>query len=187
MNIRLAHLKAAVRNVVGKNAGSAVADVVIMAAMLVFVVLPVFSSVMEKYIVLDKARLIRDSVDMTNISVYDALNAESLGKVSVDFFDARADDIFQELLCRNLKLDSGLSPRSDSVAEAKVEIVSLTFYMEGFPTICPNGSTIERPAVHSCISIPVRPSLYRGVILKLLGRDYIDLIVHVDSEIPVNN
>lgn len=187
MSIRLVHIKAAIGSIIGKDAGSAVADVVIMAAVLVFVVFPVFSAVIEKYIVLDKARLIRDSVDMTNISVYDALNAESLGKVSVDFFDARADDIFQELLCRNLKLDSGLIPRRDSVAEAKVEILSLTFYMEGFPTICPNGSTIERPTVHSCINIPVRPSLYRGIILNLLGREHIDLIVHVDSEIPVNN
>ena len=167
--------------------GSAVVEVVIMAAMLAFVVFPVFSTVMERYILLDKARLIRDSVDMTNISVYNALNAERLGKVSVDFFDEKAGDIFRELLCRNLKLDGGLIPRSDSVAEAQVEILSLTFYKEGFPVVCPDGSTIKRPAVHSCVNIPIRPSLYRGVILNLLGRDHIDVIVHVDSEIPVNN
>jgi hypothetical protein len=167
--------------------GSAVAEVVIMAAMLVFVIFPVFSSVMERYILLDKARLIRDSVDMTNISVYDALNAASLGKVSVDLFDEKAGDIFQELLCKNLKLDSGMMPRSDSIAEGRVEILSLTFYGEGVPAVCPNGSTIERPAVHSCVNIPIKPSLYRGIILNLLGRDHVDVTVHVDSEIPVNN
>lgn len=167
--------------------GSAVAEVVIIAAMLVFVVFPVFSVVMERFIVLDKARLIRDSVDMTNISVYDALNAESLGKVSVDIFDEKAGEIFQELLCKNLKLDSGMMPRSGSVAEGRVEILSLVFYKDGFPVVCPDGSTIERPAVHSCIDIPIKPSLYRGIILNLLGRDHVDVIVHVDSEIPVNN
>ncbi len=207
MNILLAHFKAAVGSAVksavknavksivkgvvksaeGSNAGSAVAEVIIMAAMLVFVVFPVFSTVMEKYILVDKARLIRDSVDTTNISVYNALNTESLGKVSVDFFDAKAGDIFKELLCRNLKLDSGLTPMGDSVAEAQVEILSLAFYKEGFPAVCPNKSKIERPTVHSCVNIPIRPSLYRGIILRMLGRDHVDVIVHVDSEIPVNN
>lgn len=175
------------KSALGSAVGSAVAEVVVMAAMLVFVILPVFSSVMERYVLLDKARLIRDSTDITNISVYNALNAMSLGKVRVDFTGAKADAIFRELLCQNLRLDGELNPSSGSVAEAQVEILSFEIYKEGFPIICPEGSAIERPTVHSCINVPLKPSLYRGIILKLLGRDHIDIIVHVDSEIPVNN
>ncbi|HEX2945144.1 MAG TPA: hypothetical protein VHT96_04240 [Clostridia bacterium] len=179
MNIRLVHFKS-----IG---GSAVAEVVIMAAMLVFVVFPLFSSVVERYVLLDKARLIKDSADLTNISVYNALDAENLGKVKVELSDAKAYGIFEELLSRNLRLDGGLNPEDGSVAEAKVEILSLAIYKEGFPKVCPNGSIIVRPAVHSSINVPVRPSLYRDIILNLLGRDHIDAVVHVDSEIPVNN
>lgn len=176
-----------VRDAARNSMGSAVAEVVMMAAMLVFVIFPVFSSVMEKYVLLDKARLIRDSDDMTNISVYNALNAMNLGKVKVDFTDAKASEIFRELLCKNLRLDGGLNPMDGSVAEAQVEILSFEIYTEGFPVQCPDGSTISRPTVHSSINVPLKPSLYRGVILNLLGRDHIDAIVHVDSEIPLNN
>ena len=179
--------RSSVCNNVRSIQGSAVAEVVIMAAMLVFVIFPVFSSVMERHILLDKARLIRDSDDMTNISVYNALNAMSLGKVEVGFSDTKADEIFRELLCKNLRLDSGLNPMSSSVAEAQVEILSFEIYKEGFPITCRDGSTIVRPTVHSCINVPLKPALYRSVILNLLGRDHIDVIVHVDSEIPVNN
>lgn len=167
--------------------GSAAAEAAVAAAMLVFLIFPVFSSVMERYILLEKARMIRDSVDMTNISVYNALNSTSLGKVRVDFSETEAREIFCELLGANLKLDEHLDPESGSVAEGRVEILSFEIYQDGFPALCPNGAAISRPSVHSCINVPIRPSLYRGVVLGLLGRDYIDVVVHVDSEIPVNN
>ena len=57
-----------------RERGSAVTQVVLMAALLVFIILPVFSAVIEKYILLEKARVIRDSVDMANLSAYNALS-----------------------------------------------------------------------------------------------------------------
>lgn len=167
--------------------GSSVVDVVIAAAMLIFIILPVFSVVIEKYVLMEKARIIRDAVDMTNISVYNAINAGNLGRLLVNADREEALEIFEELLCVNLRLDEGLNPKAGSVAEGRVEISSLEMYTSGFPVTCPKGTKIVKPSVHSCINVPIEPSLYRRVVLSLLGRNYIDVEVHVDSEIPVNN
>jgi len=169
------------------NRGTAVAEVIIAAAMLVFIILPVFSAVMEKYVLSEKARIIKDSVDMANISAYNALDTAELGKTGVDVTRSKAMDIYEEVLKANLNLDENLDPLPGSVAEGRVKVVSLEIYRSGFPGSCPNGTSILRPSVHSSISIPVRPSLYRTAVLSLLGRDHIDIVVHVDSEIPVNN
>lgn len=171
----------------GREDGTAVAEVIIVAAMLVFVILPVFSAVMEKYVLSEKVRIIKDAVDMTNISAYNALDTTELGMTGVDVSHSKVMDIYEEVLRFNLNLDEDLDPLPGSVAEGRVEVVSLEIYRSGFPGSCPNGTSILRPSVHSSISIPVRPSLYRTLILSLLGRDHIDIAVHVDSEIPVNN
>lgn len=167
--------------------GSATANVVISAAILVFVLLPVFSIIIEKYILLNKIQIIRDAADVTNISVYNAMNAAQLGKVKVSFDYMEAVNIYKELLSKNLNLSDGLAPLSGSIAEETVSIETLELYTGTFPVICPLGSEIKRPAVHSCIIVPVRPSLYRRVILALIGKSSIELRIHVDSDIPVNN
>lgn len=167
--------------------GSAVVDVVIAAAMVVFVLLPVFSLVMEKYILIEKSRIIRDAVDLTNISAYNALNTGRLGRVDVALDRAEILGIYKSLLSANLNLDDDLAPKKGSVAEGRVAVESLEIYMSGFPAECPSGDTIIMPTVHSIIQVPVMPSLYRSVVLKMLGRDQIELEVHVDSEIPLNH
>lgn len=167
--------------------GSAVMDVVIAAAIVIFVLLPVFSAVIEKYVIMEKAKMIRDAVDMTNISAYNALNAGGLGRVYADIGYSKAMEIFETLLCVNLNLDESLNPKEGSIAEGRIEIKSLELYMNGFPVECSGGTMIVKPSVHSCINIPMKPSLYRKIILSILGKEHIDILVHVDSEIPINN
>ncbi len=167
--------------------GSAVTAVVIAAAMVLLVILPVFSVVIEKFILTGKAKIIRDAADMANISVYNALNAENLGRVAVSFNREEMLGLFRELLSDNLRLDEELKPKDGSIAEGQVIINSLEIYCKDLPARCPDETLIERPSVHSCICIPIKPSLYSGVVLKLLGRDTIIVKVHVDSEIPLNN
>ncbi len=169
------------------NKGSIVTEIVLMAAMLVFVILPIFSTVMEKYVLMEKARVIRDAIDMTNISAYNALAAKDLGKLTVDLSYSEALDIYKEMLIRNLKLGTDLNSKPDSIVEGRVEVLSLVVYSVGFPVTCPDGAVITKPAVHSSINVPVKPSLYRGIILNMLGKEHIDIVVHVDSEIPLNN
>lgn len=166
--------------------GSAVVDVLVAAAMIVFVVLPVFSLVIEKYIFEEKARMVKDAVDMTNISVYNALTTAELGKASVDMRHSEAMDIFERLLCSNLNLSDGLIPNDSSIAEGPVEVVSLEIFTDIFPAECSSSTVITKPSVHSVVMVPIKPTMYRAIIMELIGREYIDLVVHVDSEIPVN-
>jgi len=166
--------------------GGIVGEVAVTAAILVFIILPVFSTVMEKYVLMSKTAIIRDAVDMTNISAYQALQAQQLGKVMVELDRSAVLERYREMLCTNLKLDEELIPYENSVAEGRVEVLSLEIYQSGFPVFCPEGVAVARPSVHSCISVPIRPSLYRSIILNLLGKEYIDAVVHVDSEIPLN-
>ncbi|NLP08320.1 MAG: hypothetical protein GX385_08990 [Clostridiaceae bacterium] len=170
-----------------RERGSAVTQTVLMAAVLIFIIMPVFSAVIEKYILMEKARVITDSVDMTNISAYNALSSAELGKVRIGAERSDILEIYRHILSINLRLNDDLEPQPDSVAEGCVEVLSLEIFSSDFPAHCPEGVPITRPAVHSTIRVPVRPSLYRGIILGMLGREYVDIIVHVDTEIPVNN
>jgi hypothetical protein len=169
------------------NRGSAAADVVVGAAVIIFVLLPVFSVVLEKYLILNKAQIIKDAIDMTNISAYNAMNAEKLGKTHVEIETGDAEIIYRRILASNLTLDENLYPLSSSIAEERVEIKSIIFYTGEVSEVCPKGINISRPSVHSVVVVPVRPSLYRRLLLNNIGKQYIELEIHVDSEIPVNN
>lgn len=167
--------------------GSTVADVIIFAFIIIFVILPILSFVLEKYIIANKAQIIRDAVDMTNVSTYNAINAGLLGMNAVQFDKAEADDVYKNMLIKNLNLHNDLSPDKNSIADGTVTIDSIIVYVNGFPLKCPEEVIITRPTVHSRITVPVKPLLYRQILLNLLGKQYIELKVHVDSEIPVNN
>lgn len=167
--------------------GSSVADVLVGAAIIVFVLLPVFSGVIEKYIILNKAQIIKDAVDMTNTAAYYAIEAENLSMNTVSMNSSSLVDIYSQFLSENLKLDYELCPLEDSIVKGEVSIDSIIIYTEGFPLTCPEGTRITRPSVHSSITVPVRPLLYRQIILNMLGKEYIKLKIHLDTEIPVNN
>lgn len=167
--------------------GSGTIDVIIAAAIIVLVILPIFSVIAERYIILNKAEIIKDAVDMTNVSVYNAINAGVLGKTQVDIELDKADDIYRRLLSENLNLNVDLSPRQNSLAEDDVKIKSIVFYSGEAIEECPEGIVMDRPSIHSVIVVPIRPSLYRQLILNLLGKQYVELEIHVDSEIPINN
>lgn len=167
--------------------GSAVADVVLGAAIIVFVVLPVFSAVIERYIVINKAQVIKDAVDMTNISAYNALDADALSRTAITLDNGEIMDIYKSLLAENLRLKADMTPDTGSVADDKVAIDSIIVYLDDFPQACPGGISIKRPSIHSHVTVPVKPSLYRQVILQILGKEYVELEVHVDSDIPLNN
>ncbi len=167
--------------------GSAAIDVVIFSAVLVFILLPVFSAVMEKYLLNEKCQRIRDAADMANMAVYYSLDIKSLSRVGINFDIQKARAVYEGVLAENLRLDSGLMPEEGSIAEGPVSVDGLEIYTAGLPLRCPNGVIIERSSIHSVVSIPVRPALYRQMLLSALGKEFVRLTVHIDSEIPVNN
>lgn len=122
-----------------RERGSAVTQTVLMAAVLIFIIMPVFSAVIEKYILMEKARVITDSVDMTNISAYNALSSAELGKVRIGAERSDILEIYRHILSINLRLNDDLEPQPDSVAEGCVEVLSLEIFSSDFLPTAPKG------------------------------------------------
>jgi len=167
--------------------GYAVLDVILLASIVVFVIIPIFYYAIESYLISVKAQIIRDTVDMTNISAYEAIKAESLSGNIFEIDYEKMQSIYSNLLAKNLSLYGDMSPKPESVADEKVLIESLLVYNEGSHISCPNGTMLDRPSIHACVIVPVKPSLYRKIILGKAGKEYFDLKIHVDSEIPIDN
>jgi hypothetical protein len=166
--------------------GSSVVDVVIWAAIIVFVIIPVFAAVIEKFIILNKIQVIKDAVDITNISTYNSIEAEYLGKTIVEFDRDKVYTIYGELLSENLNLNGDLSPRDGSIPEGKVKIDSIVLYTGQFPVVCPEGLEIKRPTIHSVVTVPIKPTLFSGMVLNMLAKQNIELKIHVDSDLPLD-
>ncbi|HHW01035.1 MAG TPA: hypothetical protein GXX36_15985 [Clostridiaceae bacterium] len=167
--------------------GVAVLDVILLAAIIVFAIIPVFCYVIESYSISVKAQIIRDAVDMTNISAYEAIIAENLSGNILEIDYEKMQSTYRGLLAKNLSLYGDMSPKPESIADEKVLIESLLVYNEGAGATCLNGSMLDRPSIHACIIVPVKPSLYRQFILEQAGKSYFELKIHVDSEIPIDN
>jgi hypothetical protein len=167
--------------------GIGTTDVLIIGAIIIFVLLPVFALIMEKYIIFTKSQLIKDAVDITNLSAYYALEAESLGKTIIDFNETDTLNIYRNMLAKNLQLDFDLNPLENSIADYKVSIESIIIYTDSLPVKCPYGVNITRSAIHSCIIVPIKPAFFHKIMRNITGKEYMQLKVHVDSDIPVNN
>ncbi|HHW32034.1 MAG TPA: hypothetical protein GXX20_10250 [Clostridiaceae bacterium] len=162
-------------------------EVIIVAAIIVFILFPMISAVIERYLINIKLQIIKDAVDITNISTYVSIDPEYLGRNLVIHDQSEVWEIYSKLLSSNLNLKEDLSPEDNSVAEEKVKVESIIIYTGDNPEKCPLGTDIRRPGVHSLITVPVKPSLYSQIILNLMGKNSIELRIHVDSEVPVNN
>ena len=160
-----------------KRGSSGVTDVIIIAGLIVFVILPILSVVMEKFIILPKGQLIKDSIDISNIATYNALKVQEASKVIVIPDDIEALTIYKKQLAVNLKLNDDLTPKPNSLAEGPVTIDSLLIYSGGFPQSCPYGVILNRTTVHTVVTIPIKPSLYRAILLQLIGKEYVELKV----------
>ena len=169
------------------NKGSSIAIIVLSTALIVFVLFPVFAAIIERYIIADKVEIIKDAIDIANISTYMAIDKNNMGKDTITLQDETVNSIYRSMLAKNLNLDNNLNPNSSSVSDGAVIIKSLEIYTSGFPLTCPDGTIITRPSVHAYITVPLKPSLYRQIILQILGKQYVELIIHLDTEIPVNN
>ena len=166
--------------------GDGITDIIIWTAVIIFILFPVTSAVLEKYILIIKAQEISDAVDITNVATYNALSAENLSLTNVSFNSEHAMSIYKSILAKNLRLNPDLSPKNDSIAEGSVVVDEVIHYISGLPAYCTKGKLLTRPTIHSCITVPVKPSLFRAVILSMLGKQFIELKIHVDTELPVN-
>lgn len=167
-----------------KNRGSAV-TVILFASMLIFIILPVFAAVIEKYILLNKANIIQDAVDVSNIAIYNTLDHVKLGKSVVDLATHETLITYRRVLAKNLQLNDDLVPLEGSLIDGHVTISELQIFKGGDNCFCPVGKKLTRTTVHSRLLFPIKPSLFRKLILG--HKAYYELEIHVDTEIPINS
>lgn len=167
--------------------GNALADMLIFLFITVFIVLPLFAAVTEGYLLLNRTQILRDAVDMANVSSYIAINGSGLGRKEVRIDGDTLRETWSGFLASNLKLAPDLTPGEGSVVDGKVEILELDAYISGLPLTCGNGERLSRPSVHSVVTFPVKPSLFGKMILALGGGEFVYIKIHTDSEIPVND
>lgn len=178
-----------VKEILKSEKGSGVAQVIAAAAFILFIILPLFSVVIERYILYNKINIIKDAIDLSNLSIYNTISTEktSKGHDKIDF-NSNEMTIYKRILAKNLNLNADMTPKEKSIAESTVEVVELKAYLyASIPTTCTQGNTLDQPTIHAVIKVPVKPTLLSNAILSALGKDYIDIKIHVDTEIPINN
>lgn len=189
------------KKMLNNNKGSIVSNILVFTFVLMFVILPIFSIVLEQYILLLKGQAIKDAIDVTNIGAYNCMDIEAKSETIVvagrnqserDFIEEKIKDKFKDLLILNLNLNSDLTPKDNSVPDGKIEIIEVSVFPTGmaFPITCSGGGIITRPSIHSIIKIPIKPSLYWNIYRYLKnekGDGLKDYYIHVDTELPDNN
>ena len=169
-----------------KNRGSSsVFYVFTLAAIILFIVLPLFSAVFERYIFQNKLQKIKDELDVSNLALFNAVESNYYSK-TVIALDSDYKDIYNSLLSSNLKLDPDLRPLKGSIVDGQVTVDNLEIFVF-VPVTCPHGTLLDRPAIHSLVVVPLKPTLYRRLIFGISGEELFNLSIHVDTEIPVNN
>ncbi|HOJ10595.1 MAG TPA: hypothetical protein PK733_08380 [Clostridiales bacterium] len=179
-----------VKDMIKNNKGSATAHVIALLGLIIFIILPLFAVVMERYILYNKVNIIKDAVDVANLASYNAISTEDAAKNDAAIRLNSEITIYKNILAKNLKLKADMTPEGNSIAEGEVVIDELKAYLHintTFPITCSQGNSITRPTMHSVIKVPIKPMLFRRVILSAIGKDVIYIKVHVDTELPINN
>lgn len=166
--------------------GSSLIDAILTATLIVLVILPIFSFILEGYIFTNKIQVIRDTVDITNMAAVNSLDWVSLGKTGVSFDYGVLRENYKRILIENLLLDSNMRAKEDSLLDGNVVIEELAVFTDGFPVICPLGTQLLRNGVHSVIVFMVKPTLYSQVLRLLTGTEFIEFKMHTDTEIPAD-
>jgi len=174
------------RKLVKDQKGEAAGTIVIICMFMVFVLLPIGSLLMEKYIFALKEQKMRDSLDITSTATYMALSSQQGTVANLTYDNSKLQSIFNQYLAANLSLNSDLTPLPSSIADGKVIVNSVIIYSGPFPQTTPQGKTVNRLTVHTDITVPVKPHFYMSTILNALGLSAVPVRVVADTEVPVN-
>jgi len=173
---------------VNKNKkGSSLVDAILTATIIILVVLPTFSFILEGYIYSNKIQVIRDAVDISNTAILNCLDWVALSKAGVVLDHDVLLENYKQILAANLFLDEQMNPEEESVLSGRVIIEELVFYAGGSQAICPLGTQFLRNGVHSIIDFTIKPTLYSRTMKLLTGTEFVEFKIHSDTEIPANN
>lgn len=155
--------------------GSAIFEMLIFACIIIFILLPLFAYCYEKYVAYLKLNVIKDAVDMSILSSYNAINSQVLAGSSIDICIQKANQNFRTLLASNLNLDGQLNPLDKSIVDSQIQIKDIIFH--------PNAS---KPSVQCELSFPIKPCFFREIIRIISGKSSFDITFREIVEIPVD-
>lgn len=168
-----------------RRASIGIGQVLFITFFLVFVVFPVFSFLIDKNIARLIASEIKESLDMSVVGAYNAVNENDYGKKTVDISQKSLEKEFLKLFCKNMKLEKDLTPKEESVLEYPILINELEYFgSDRIGALCNCGNEIIRPTVHLNFTFSINPTLYRRVINRLSGKDKFSISVGYDIELP---
>jgi hypothetical protein len=162
-----------------------IGQVLFITFFIIFIVFPVFSFLIDKNIARLVASEIKESLDMSVIGAYNAVNENQYGKKTVDISQKSLENEFLKLFCKNMKLDKDLSPKDGSILEYPIKINELEYFgPDRIGDSCPCGNEVVRPMVHLNFTFSLNPTLYRRVINRMSGKDKFSISIGYDIELP---
>lgn len=163
--------------------------VLIGVAIIVFVILPIFSVGVEYLRMNILGDTVKEAIDLSATSAYITLSVNRASEVDVSFNASEFGDVFEEYLKKNLSLNDDLSPKGDSMVDGSIRIVGYNFFLgSALPYTDPEtGITYNRPFVDVELILPVKPVLFIEEIAKLAGKTEFEVTVKHKVTLPIDN
>mgnify|MGYP000976659480 CR=1 FL=1 len=152
---------------------------VIFCALVVFIFLPLFGTLAQKALLYQKKEIVHQSANLASMAAYTSLNANQAGIGEQSLLQEEFNNVFQSVLCANLKLDQNLVGYPHSIATGKVDIISLTYVSENLPVTVGNRIFMY-PFIRCEIKVPVSVDILAG----WMNQDKLILHEVIYTELP---
>ena len=138
--------------------------IVLLWSIIFFIIMLVSTFAIEVYYMNAKAEMVKDAITMASLSVYKSIDISELesGEIQID---QDIKDTFEEYLTKNLRLNSDLSARPNSIVAGEVEVVDFIIYNKSDnDELYPNNQLIYfKPSLYVRIKYDIKPML-RGIL-----------------------
>lgn len=146
-----------------KNNRGGIAIIILWSAIF-FILLLAGTFVIEIYYTNAKAEIAKDAVTMSALSVYKGIDPSQLSSGEIEV-NNQMTNTFKEYLAKNMKLNSDLTARPNSIAVGQVNIDQFIVYKKSSTEqVYPDGSPINyKPSLFVKIKFDIEPML-KGIL-----------------------
>ncbi|GKX32298.1 hypothetical protein SH1V18_47780 [Vallitalea longa] len=148
-------------------------ELILFTGIVLFILMPIFTAAYEKQIMYkigrDSNDIIKDSLEAT----YVTLNIKRGSTKKIEF-DDKFKRTFESYIRENMKLNVDFTPKDESMADAKIKVLEL------------KRINYPRKSVKVKLLLPIKPHLYRQIILDLMGKEWIGYEIVQEVSLPVD-
>ena len=166
-----------------------VLEIILFTCVILFIIFPIFSIVIEKVILDLKSDEIKGIIKDATESTFIALNIDTTSVENIDVDLDRFKEVFERYIKTNFNLKEDFKPKDNSMVDGPVKINKIIFYgTNSLPFTHPTKEiTYNRPFIEVEVIFPIKPHLYRKVILDALGKEYLEVTINYHYTLPINN